>query len=112
MKYLFINSVYGVRSTGKIVAQQCHQLQKQGHTCLVGYGREAIPDSNVKTIKIGNQLDVFFHGVLSLFFDAQGFGSKKATRQFLKQAEAYAPDVIWLHNLHGYYIHLETLSCS
>lgn len=109
MKYLFINSVYGVRSTGKIIAQQCRQLQAQGHTCLVGYGRETTPDSNVKTIKIGNQWDVLFHGFLSLFFDAQGFGSKKATRQFLKQVEAYAPDVIWLHNLHGYYIHLETL---
>ena len=109
MKYLFINSVYGVRSTGKIIAQQCRQLQAQGHTCLVGYGREASPDCAVKTLKIGTRLDVLIHGFLSTFFDRQGFGSKRATKRFLKQVETYAPDVIWLHNVHGYYIHLETL---
>ena len=109
MKYLFINSVYGLRSTGKIIAKQCHSLQEQGHTCLVGYGRASIKDSSVKTIKIGNLLDVLIHGFLSTFFDAHGFGSRRATKYFLKQVENYAPDVIWLHNLHGYYIHLETL---
>jgi len=109
MKYLFINSVYGVRSTGKLIAKQCRELQEQGHTCLVGYGREKIKDSSVKTIRIGNQLDVLIHGVFSTFFDAHGFCSKRATKRFLQKIDEYAPDVIWLHNLHGYYIHLKTL---
>lgn len=108
MRYLFINSVYGKRSTGKIVMKQCHELQKQGHECLVAYGREAIVN-DVNVIRIGNNFDCYMHVIMSRLFDMHGLGSKKATKIFLKQIEKYSPDVIWLHNLHGYYINYEIL---
>ena len=101
MRYLFINSVYGIGSTGKIMAQ--------GHPCLVAYGREAIPDSEVHCIRIGNKIDYLTHAAWSRCFDLTGLCSRHATKKFLKTAEAYAPDVIWLHNLHGYYINIELL---
>lgn len=109
MKYLFINSVYGVRSTGKIVAKQCHGLQAQGHTCLAAYGRETVEDPEVRQIRIGSAADQYVHGILSRTLDLHGFCSKSATKRFLAQAEAYGPDVVWLHNLHGYYINVELL---
>lgn len=109
MKYLLINSVYGVKSTGKIVQQQCHHLQKQGHTCLVAYGREGVLDEKIPQLKIGSKIDQAYHMFLSRFFDRHGFASKLATRRFLKKVEDYQPDVIWLHNLHGYYLHIGLL---
>ena len=109
MKYLFINSVYGVRSTGKIVAGQCRDLQKQGHTCVAAYGRESTCDPSVKQLRIGSKKDAVIHAVMARIWDRQGFGSKKATEKFLKRVEEYGPDVIWLHNLHGYYIHVGVL---
>lgn len=109
MKYLFINSVYGVRSTGKIVADQCHKLKAEGNECVVAYGREGIPDSEIETIKIGTRFDYEFHALMTRCFDMLGLCSKRATKEFLKKVEQYQPDVIWLHNLHGYYINIELL---
>lgn len=109
MKYLFINSVYGVRSTGKIVADQCHKFQREGHTCIAAYGREAARDPDVRIIKIGTKVDHLIHAVMTRVFDQQGFCSKRATKEFIRKAENYHPDVIWLHNLHGYYINIELL---
>lgn len=109
MKYLFINSVYGVRSTGKIVMEQCHELQKEGHQCAAAYGREAIDDPDIEKIQIGTSIDYNIHALLARAFDRQGLCSDTATRKFLRAVEEYAPDVIWMHNLHGYYINYEIL---
>lgn len=109
MKYLFINSVYGVRSTGKIIAEQCHKLQLEGHQCAVAYGRETIGDPAVEQMQIGKKADYLSHALLSRLFDLHGLCSRRATKVLLKQMDAYQPDVIWLHNLHGYYINFELL---
>lgn len=109
MKYLFINSVYGVRSTGKIIAEQCRELQKEGHQCLVAYGRECIKDNSVESTRIGTAFDYRVHALASRCFDLNGFCSKHATSEFLERVERYSPDVVWLHNLHGYYINIEIL---
>ena len=39
MKYLFINSVAGCGSTGRIAAEKCRELMAQGHECVLAYGR-------------------------------------------------------------------------
>ena len=49
------------------------------------------------------------HGVISLFTDRHGFGSKRATKNFLKQVDVIKPDAIGLHNIHGYYLNVKIL---
>ena len=49
------------------------------------------------------------HAIQTRLFDTHGFGSKHATKEFLKWAEEYKPNLLWLHNLHGYYINVEML---
>ena len=49
------------------------------------------------------------HAIQTRLFDTHGFGSKKATAKFLQWAETYHPDLLWLHNIHGYYINVEML---
>lgn len=109
MKYLFINSVAGVGSTGRIAAEKCRELMAQGHECLLAYGREAANCDDIPTIQIGTPLDFQLHGVRNRLLDDHGFGSKAATRRFLQQVKQYDPDVIWLHNVHGYYLHIGLL---
>ena len=109
MKYLFINSVAGVGSTGRIAADKCRELMGEGHECVLAYGRTCANCDDVPTIRIGSDLDFKLHGVMNRIFDNHGFGSAAATKRFLKQVEAYDPDVIWLHNIHGYYIHVGLL---
>lgn len=109
MKYLFINSVYGMRSTGKIVAKQCAELALEGNECMAAYGRGTAADGTVRTYRIGTRIGNTWHGMLSRLFDKQGLCSKAATRKLVKMMREYDPDVIWLHNLHGYYINYEML---
>lgn len=109
MKYLFINAVAGTGSTGRIAAEQCRALMAQGHECLLAYGRDASGCPDVPTVRIGSDMEVRLHALRTRVLDDTGFGSGAATRRFLKQVREYDPDVIWLHNLHGYYIHLGLL---
>ena len=109
MRYLFINSVCGYGSTGKIVADTCRRLRAQGHECAVAWGRIKINSDNISTYRIGTKLDIYVHAIGTRLWDREGLGSKRATKKLLKWMDAYNPDVIWLHNLHGYYINFELL---
>ena len=109
MKYLFINSVAGVGSTGRIVAETCRALQQQGHTCAIAYGREKANCGDIETVCIGSPLDYKVHGLLNRITDRHGFYSRSATKQFLAWLKEFDPDVVWLHNIHGYYLNLERL---
>ena len=108
MKYLFINSVAGFGSTGRIIFSACQQLEQQGHSCLVAYGRKAT-EGSIPTVAIGSPWDYHLHALRHRIFGTGGFGSRAATARFLAQVREYDPDVIWLHNLHGYYIHVGLL---
>ncbi|MGB9796072.1 glycosyltransferase [Fervidobacterium gondwanense] len=109
MKVLQINSVCGVGSTGRIVWQIHEALKDAGHESYLAYGREKSPNCT-DAVRIGNKLDVYYHVFLTRFFDLHGFGSKNATRKFIKWFEHTNPDIVHLHNIHGYYINIEVLS--
>lgn len=94
-------------STGRIMNQIQEETQNQGWEAYSFYGRGN--PSNDKCIKIGSKFDVLFHVLITRLFDKHGHGSKRATRKLVKQIEEINPDVIQLHNIHGYYIHLKTL---
>ena len=106
-RILFINSVCN-GSTGTICKNLYKAAKEAGHTCCIAYGRGNAPEG-FNTIKIGNQLDIYLHVLKARLFDASGFGSKKATKSFIKQIEEFKPDVIHLHNIHGYYVNIEIL---
>ena len=110
MKILMINSVCGVGSTGRICTDIAKRLRIDGHECLIAYGRGTVLEQYRKyAIRIGSKLDVYLHGAQARLFDNAGFGSKCATKLLIKKIEEYNPDVIHLHNLHGYYINVEIL---
>lgn len=110
MKILMINVVCGIRSTGRICTDLAEALEEQGHEVKIAYGRETVPYQYAKyAVKIGTSFDIKMHGLKARLFDGCGFGSKKATRHFIEWVKEYDPDVIHLHNLHGYYINIEIL---
>lgn len=113
MRLLLINSVCGSGSTGRIAAKIADEYDAKGWEVCFGYGREAyVPEDCRKwALRIGNSLSVRLHGVLTRLFDwhADRLCSWWSTRKFLKWAEEWKPDLLWLHNLHGYYINYELL---
>lgn len=110
MKVLMINVVCGIRSTGRICTDLATALEKQGHQVKIAYGRENVPEQFQKyAVRIGNDLDVKLHGIKARLLDGAGFGSKEVTEKFIEWVKKYDPDVIHLHNLHGYYINVDVL---
>ncbi len=110
MKILMINSVCGIGSTGRICTDLADALLQNGHEVKIAYGRGNVPDKYAKyAIRIGNELDVRMHALTSRLFDNTGFGSKRVTEHFIEWVKDYNPDVIHLHNIHGYYINIEVL---
>lgn len=110
MKVLEINSVCGIRSTGRICTDLADILKENGHECKIAYGRETVPEKYKDiSYRIGSDTDVKLHALKARFFDAAGFGSKRATERLVEKIRAYDPDIIHLHNIHGYYINIETL---
>lgn len=110
MKILFINSVCGVGSTGRICCELAEKCSADGNECKIAYGRGEVPQEYRKfAVPIGGTLNVLWHGFLTRLFDKHGFASKRATARFLRWADEYDPDVLWLHNIHGYYLNIEML---
>ncbi len=110
MRVLLINSVCGIRSTGRICTDIAEKLAAEGNEVKIAYGRETVPEKYQKyAVKIGNNFDQKLHGLRTRILDEHGFGSKNATKKFLKWADKFSPDLLWLHNIHGYYINVEML---
>ncbi len=110
MKILIINTVCGIRSTGRIATAMAEEYILQGHECVIAYGREAVPQQYRKiSYRIGTDFGIYTNALKARFLDNEAFNAKRATKKFIKWANSYDPDVLCLHNLHGYYINIKLL---
>jgi len=106
MNILQINSVFGSGSTGKIVSSIQKRLFEKGHKCYVAFGRGEYNRDEQFVKKIGNIIDLFINGVITRVFDLHGFGTRRSTARLIKKIKEISPDIIHLHNIHGYYINV------
>jgi putative colanic acid biosynthesis glycosyltransferase len=108
MRVVQINSVCGEGSTGRIVSDLHNILIEHGHESYIAYGRNGSGNGGT-AIRIGTNFDVYCHVAITRLFDAHAIGSRKATVRFVKRLSELKPDVIHLHNLHGYYVNIQVL---
>lgn len=108
MKVLQINSVCGIGSTGRIATDIHNILIENGHKSYIAYGRD-LPKNCDNAIKIGNKVDNYAHVAKTRLLDMHGFGSKQTTIEFINKVKELDPDIIHLHNIHGYYMNVEIL---
>ncbi len=108
MKILQINTVVNSGSTGRITEDIGRVFLSRGHSSYIAFGRGNRP-SQSDLIKIGNDFDVISHGFKTALLDKHGFGSKRATEALISRIDEIKPDVIGLHNLHGYYCNIGIL---
>jgi glycosyltransferase involved in cell wall biosynthesis len=108
MKIFQINSTCGYGSTGRIAVDILKEVEKNGGEGIIAYGRNDAPQG-INSYKITTETDVKIHGVLSRITDRQGFYSTSATKKLIEKIKEYNPDIIHLHNVHGYYLNVKTL---
>lgn len=107
MKVFQVNSVCGTGSTGRIVCDIKQMLKNSGNDCRIAYGRGFFDDPDC--VKIENDLVFKAHVFFSRITDRQGFYSTAATRRLVRDIEQFNPDIIHLHNIHGYYLDIRVL---
>lgn len=107
MKVVQINT-FPYKATGHIMMNIHSLLQKRGYDSYVcwGRGRTAVNDHE---IAIEDNLGVKFHGIYTRLLDKTGFASWHATKKLITKLNEIQPDIIHLHNVHGYYLNIEML---
>lgn len=107
-KILQINVTANWGSHGKIAEAIGNLAIKHGWDSAIAFARDYNP-SNSDLIKIGSILDIKKHGIVTRFLDYHGLASQKPTNDFIRLASDYNPDIIHLHNIHGYYLNYPLL---
>lgn len=105
---LQINSCANWGSTGKIAEQINQTAAARGWKTYIAYGRDVNP-SQSELIHVGNKLSQAIALIEARVFDNDGLANRWATKQLVKKIKDIHPDVIHLHNLHGYYINYKIL---
>lgn len=108
MKLLQINVTANSGSTGKIAEAIGRLAINRGWESWIAYGR-GTPQSESRLIRIGNDWDMRWHGVETRLLDNHGLASRRTTRKFISQIKEIKPDIIHLHNIHGYFINYPLL---
>lgn len=108
-KLLIINITCNQGSTGKISEQVGLLMKKRGWDVYLAHGARRINPSSLSTLPFSSVKDEYLHALRSLLFDADGLGSKEATKRLVNQIEEIKPDVIQIHNLHGYFLNYPLL---
>jgi putative colanic acid biosynthesis glycosyltransferase len=108
---LQINSTLNKGSTGRIAEQIGQFARTQGNWDVwMAHGPRYKNSSELNSIQIESLWGERLHGLWSRLFDRHGLGSVFSTIRLVKRLErGIRPDVIHLHNLHGYYINYEIL---
>lgn len=108
MKLLEVNTVAVGGSIPAYIGTIVDEAGRRGIDVTVAKGRRG-DRAGVDNLTIGTRLDTAVHGLATRLLDRHGLASKRATGRFCDRIEALAPDVIHLHNIHGYYLHFPTL---
>lgn len=109
LRILFINTNCGVGSHGRICGELAEEYEKKGYECKIAYGRDCSNKYSKYGYKIGNRISVYCDVLITRLFDAHEYSCSIATKKFLKWADDFNPDIVWLHNIHGYYLNYKLL---
>ena len=95
-------------SVGRIAEQIGETAINGGWESYITYSRSYFP-SKSKIIKIGNKFDTYWHGINTRIFDNHCLCSVYATKKLVDKIKQIKPDIIHLHNIHGYYLNMKIL---
>lgn len=108
-KLLQINTTSNWGSTGKIAEGIGDYAKKNGWESWIAYGRGKCNVSTSSLIRIGDDWSTRFHGLQTRIYDNHGLASSSVTKKFIETINKIRPDIIHLHNIHGYFLNYKIL---
>ncbi len=112
-KLLQINPVIrDSTSTGRIMKEIGALASSKGWESFIAYSRARDGVKEIKgssIVPVGNKVDLLMHFLATRLFDAHGLASKLATKRFIRKVREIDPDVIHIHNIHGYFLNYKIL---
>ena len=98
-------------STGRIVQEIGELAMAHGWESYIAYsrGRDGMMPCKSQTVPVGGKMSVAWHGLMTRLLDRHGLASERATHELVERIEDLQPDIIHLHNIHGYFLHYPTL---
>ena len=103
MKVLYINSVAGRGSTGHL----CEDLAKMQDSLLC-YGRGNY-EGQVPAFRFTDFPGNAAAALNTILFNRNGLSNHAETARLIEKIREFQPDLIHMHNLHGYYVNYEDL---
>lgn len=107
MNLLQINTVGNIGSTGRIAEQIGLEAIRNGWESYIACARAA--QSKSKIIRVGSKWHRYPNVLWTRIFDSDSPLAKISTLKLTNDIKKLSPDIIHLHNIHGYYLHTPTL---
>jgi putative colanic acid biosynthesis glycosyltransferase len=108
LKVLLIDVNCKQSSTGNIVYDLYKDLKNEGHTAGICYGRGPIvKETNIYKFSIDPE--TYLHALLTRLTGLTGGFSPISTTRLINFIEKFKPDVVHLHELHGYFVNINIL---
>ena len=75
----------------------------------MAHGGRYIGKSQFPSLQVSSIFDNYVHAFMGEYLGLHGLGSTMATKRFVEKFKEIKPDVIHLHNIHGYYLNYKVL---
>lgn len=106
MRVAQMNSVYGHGSTGWIARAIHERLMAEGVTAAM---LSSTRTQAANHVRIGGLFNKVEHALETRVLDRHGLASRRPTMIAGRFLTDFRPDVVHLHNVHGYYLNYEVL---
>lgn len=108
-KIFHVSGAINYGSPGRILEQVALLGKRQGFESIVAHSSRNANPSKLPHYAMTTRNQEVLHALGAKFFDLHGLLSTSQTKELVERIKAYHPDIIHLHNIHGYFCNFKVL---
>lgn len=108
-RVFYISGAINYGAPGRIVEQIGLLAQRNGYEVLVAHSKRNENTTQLPHFAITTKFQEVKHAVGAKFLDLHGLLSTHQTKRLVEIIKEYHPDIIHLHNIHGYFCNFKVL---
>lgn len=108
-KLFFVSGAINFGAPGRIVEQIGRLAQNHGFEVLVAHSTRNENPSFLPHFAMTTKYEEMIHALGAKFLDLHGLLSTRQTRKLIEHIKVFNPDIIHLHNIHGYFCNFKVL---